>query len=749
MLSLLPRRLSARVWAVGALGLALAAGGLQPAAAAPAGPVDPRLDLTGNQVVNSADVADAAEGWAEFVGGAGGGAADVNGDGAVDIADVQQVAAHAGRGATPAGEAALQAVVPQQDAPVREFVVNSGASGDPNRAGIADANRGDGRCATTNGDCTLQAAVQETNAPRIPPYHARIVFDIRESGACPAVVRIMPNLDYERWLQIDDSSGQGTTIDGYTQCDARANTGAVEGNAVIKIELVGTKLGAGGVQYGARKGVNGIEVKSSNNVIRGLALYNWDRQLELSAPGALFNRVEGNFLGTDAANNFLSKARPTHEGEGVRIQFGASYNVLGCGTFRNDGTFQPCADAGQAHAARNIVAGNGNDGIHIEGVNSSFNHIVGNYVGVAQDGKVRKNSGGTSLSKNTADGVDFEDGASHNWLGGESELERNIVAGNASDGIEISHNVRTVENRVVGNYFGLDAYGEIAANGNNGISIEDRANKTYIYRNFVGGNAQSGIRTYVLAHENQIYENSVGVGPDGSPRPNTRHGVYLMGGSQRNLVRDNIIAYNGDRGVVISTESDADKGYFGETYFNTISRNTIHSNFREGIKLTNRDDPQPVGNQNLPKPLIVAAGAELVVGDACANCKIEIFIADKAQVPEPRGENSGEGRTFVGEAVANGAGQFAVPVAGVAVGQLVTGTATDQSGNTSEFARNVRVNAGPVATLTPVPTFTSTPTATSTPTTEPTPPPGSTPTATRTPGEAPQDFRVYLPAVRR
>ena len=74
------------------------------------------------------------------------------------------------------------------------------------------------------------------------------------------------------------------------------------------------------------------------------------------------------------------------------------------------------------------------------------------------------------------------------------------------------------------------------------------------------------------------------------------------------------------------------------------------------------------------------------------------------------GENSGEGKTFVGDGVATGGGEFAVAIGGVAPGQLLTATGTDSTGNTSEFARNFVATNGPVATLAPKPTVTPSPT---------------------------------------
>jgi parallel beta-helix repeat protein len=719
--------------AAAALGLALCASALPPAFAAPTTIADARFDLTGNQVVNGADLDDGARFWADAVAGSPNSAADLNGDGQIDVGDMQLLAGQLGQGTSQAALDALanQGATLQQDVPTRVFTVNSAASGSPINTSFGDANLSDGVCATASGSCTLQAAVQQANAPRDSAFKVEIRFDIRNSdGSCPAVVQILPNLDYQRWLQIDDSSGYGTVIDGYSQCGARPNSGDVEGNADIRIEIIGTKIGTNGAQFSARKGVNGIEIKSANNVIRGIAVYNWDRQIELSAPGALYNRIEGNFIGTDRTNSFISKPRPTHEGEGVRIQFGASYNVLGCGSFASDGSFQPCTDRAQANAARNIVAGNGNDGIHIERTDSGYNRVVGNYIGIAQDGRIRKTTNGTSISKNQADGVDFEDGANNNWLGGTSELERNIVSGNQSEGIEVSHNSRTQFNHVAGNWFGVDAFGDPAGNGDNGVSMEDLANNNYIYNNLISHNGDSGFRTWVLADENQVYDNTI--------TNNKRNGVYLFGGSQHNLIRNNVIANNSDRGVSITTESDKTKGLFGETYYNTISQNSIYGNRREGIKHTNRIDSDPKGNMALKEPEILNANASLAVGIACPGCKVEIFIADKSQLPEPGGENSGEGRTFVGEGVASGGGEFAVELSGVNAGQLITATGTDTLGNTSEFARNVRVNAAtvPVPTLTPRPTLT--------PTAVPTP----APAPTLPPGQVPDRYRVYIPVVK-
>lgn len=704
------------------LAAALGAGALlsmsapQQVAAKPALIAGAQYDLTGNQVINAADVGEVASQWRTLLEGEALAAnlpnADVTVNGIVDISDVQLVASQAGQGTTEQALRALATRATPSAVADKEFVVNSASAGDPNKPAYGDANLNDGICATSSGSCTLQAALQQANAPRPTPYRAVIRFNIRDSGGgCPNLVQIVPNLDSGVWLRIDDSSGLGTVIDGYSQCGARANTNDIEGNAIIKIELIGTKFGKNGEQYEASDRVNGLEIKSPNNIVRGLALYKWDRVFELTN-GANYNHIEGNFIGTDATNTYLNKPRTTNKGEGIRLQDGANFNVIGCGSVQANGTFTACTDRAQVNAARNIIAGNGNDGIHLQGNDVTNNHVVGNYIGLSQSGRVNKNSTGASLNKNYADGVDFENGANNNWLGGESDLERNWIAGNGSDGIEISHNSTTVQNRVVNNYFGLNPFAESVSNGDNGISFEDTVNHNYAYKNVVGGNKQSGIRGYVLAAYNEIYNNFVGVLPDGSTRANGRHGVYLMGGSHHNMVRNNIIGNNDDRGVTVDTDSDDVHNNFGETYFNTISKNSIFGNKREGIKLTSNGASIPLGNQGIAKPEIKGANATLVVGLTCPSCRIEVFIADKTTPPstDGSGENSGEGKTFVGEGVATGGGEFAVAISGVAPGQILTATTTDSSGNTSEFARNFVVGSGPVATIAPRPTATPSPT---------------------------------------
>ena len=687
-------------------------------------PVDLRYDLTGNGRVDYNDAATLRDSWSSLQNegrcdAAGLEGRDLNGDGCLDVADVQLVAARLGLGPDELQDAPGLAQAEET------FIVDSAGNED-------DAVRGDGQCRTAAGTCTLRAALQEANARRGPD---RIHFNIRNAdGSCPNLVTIKPSRDAPEFFLIEDD---WTTIDGYTQCGARPNSEAVAGNAIIKIQLDG---GYGSNNYPARNGVDGITIRSANNLVRGLAIFRWDHQILITGDRADYNRIQGNFLGTSADNVHQLTSGSTHHREGLRIWYNARFNVIGCGSFSGE-QFQPCTDPAEAYAARNIVAGNGNDGIHFEGNPNAgspeHNHIVGNYIGLKQDG--------VTPLPNQSDAVDFEAGAAHNWLGGESELERNVISGNGSEGIEISHSTRTQGNRVVGNYFGLDASGtQVIGNTGNAVSFEDTVQYNYAYKNRTAGN-HSGFRFYVLANHNQVYENVVGLlADDVTPAGSRDDGIYVMGGSQHNLIARNIIANSGAKGIDVDPLSDVDHGWIGETYYNTISQNSIYNSREKGINLNSKTmgGVTIYGNQNRAQPSLSAASTTLAVGYAsCAGCVVEVFLADKTSTGGSEG--SGEGKTYLGSGVTNAAGQFSVAIA-APVGAILTATVTDQAGNTSEFARNIAVQSGEVLPPTPAPTFTPTPTATPTasptlpPTETPLPTETPTPTATLRPGETPQ-----------
>ncbi|MFO7539114.1 MAG: right-handed parallel beta-helix repeat-containing protein [Chloroflexota bacterium] len=685
------------------------------------------LDLSGNQVVNDADAYMVVDAWRELV--KDGRCLeptivvyDVNGSGCLNVADIQMILAGWGEWIGPPPTAIETPQVSQTI-----FVVNS--SGDE-----SDMNPGDGQCQTAVGSCTLRAAIEESNAL---PGADIIHFDIRDpNGSCPNLVTINPGSP----LYIDAADNAGVTIDGYTQCNASANDQWINGNAVIKIEIRGTNS----------VHVYGLYLLSPNNVIKGLAVYNWHRQIQLFGSRAYQNTIEGNFLGTNAANTFTQVA-PGIEGEGIRLGNGASNNLIG----------------GTMAAQRNIVSGNDQDGIGLQGNNVESNEFFNNYVGLNQNGTARLRNGG--------DGVDVAEGVANNQIGGLNPGERNVISGNNRDGVELSHDLGTQGNHIVGNFIGLTPSGNATVyNGGRGVTFEDQVTANLVYRNVIVGNGGDGVRFYTV-FDNQLYDNFIGVAPTGlGPRnvivpipgaenglatlPNgTRSGygmsgVFITAGSQGNHITHNIIAYHPEYGIYVN----ADRGYLPhatcEAYYNTFSQNSLYDNAAQGIRLRSGicdDGLEYFPNEDIQRPQITAATTTQVTGQTCGGCQVELFLADKTEVNDPDGDNYGEGKTYLAQGTANGSGNFTIAVSGVEVGDILTAHTTDSAGNSSQFARNVEVTTAPTPTSTPTSTSTSTPTPTSTQTPTSTPTSTSTstptPTSTQTPTSTPTSTSTFTP----
>lgn len=705
-----------------------------------------RLDLNGDSLIDGADAADVvvvvndlrADGvciydvYAEQ---------DVNGDGCVDVQDIQAVLGQWGQLADPS-KATDQ--VGTAAGPI--ITVNSTGDG-------GDADGGEGACATTTGSCTLRAAIETANEINGP---AEIRFAIDCPGSALKVINPLSELEV---------AGDGqTTIDGYSQCGASPNTGTIVGNAVLKIEIRGKiseNTGPGGEGLSDSYGVSGIVLESPFNVIKGLSVVNFDRDIRIQGEAANNNSLQGNWVGlTTAQASSLrpdeskfptEQSRRENRFQGVFITGKAHHNVVGCGSYIGSVTWDPCDTQAEFNAARNIISGNDRDGLQLEGSTDastvpSFNRVVGNYVGLKQDGKSRL--------QNRTDGVDFNNNVQDNWLGGElfgprfggNPGERNVITGNSGDGIELSHGASSLRNRIVGNWFGIDANGQIVPPGNTntncGISLEESTQQTQVYDNVLSNNAGCGIRLQVNVRQSEIFNNNIGVGPDGftpmpngvktaAPYPDGRMGVFIYGGSTNNIVRNNIIANNPDQGVLIDSSNfepwESRPGYPFETRYNTVSQNSIYNNGAEGIKLGTNDNPDPGGiqdyiaNDYIARPEILTATQVRVTGTAkkdrrsgqnapCVGCRVELFIAETG--------TGGEGRTFVGSAITEANGSWTINTCGevrLATTDKVVATTTDINaglpgyGNTSDFGGAVAVAAEVCAGPTPTQVPTATP----------------------------------------
>ncbi len=280
-------------------------------------------------------------------------------------------------------------------------------------------------------------------------------------------------------------------------------------------------------------------------------------------------------------------------------------------------------------------------------------------------------------------------------IGGYLPAARNVISGNAY-GIIVGLN----GGAVIGNYVGLNAAGTAALpNANAGISVQYSSGVT-IASNVISGNTQYGIELF-YATESVIVGNVIGPSPFGSALPAAQRAgidayestVARIGGLA--LGEPNTIAYN-DVGVAVEAGSRRIR----------IAGNSIHSN-GFGIDLNydsqqttsrvtpNDSDDADVGAnllQNFPviESAYSAQGSATIRGtlhsSATSSFRVEFFSNAACN-----GSGYGEGRTYIGFANAttdssgNASFETVVPVA-ILPSEVVTATATDEFGNTSEFS---------------------------------------------------------------
>jgi len=173
------------------------------------------------------------------------------------------------------------------------------------------------------------------------------------------------------------------------------------------------------------------------------------------------------------------------------------------------------------------------------------------------------------------------------------------------------------------------------------------------------------------------------------------------------------------------------------TLSDRITANSIQGNGGLGIDLlpvagvntndgTNTDTA--VGNDGIDFPVLTAVSGSAAAGTAPAGSTVEVFAA----APDA-GSSNGEGATFLGSTSASASGLWCL--GGLSISGPITATATDSSGNTTEFSVNASPGQSSVTcgSPTPTPAPTATATATPTPTASPTPTPTPTPAPTPTP----------------
>jgi CSLREA domain-containing protein len=560
--------------------------------------------------------------------------------------------------------------------------------------------------AASDGACSLREAILAANRDRRRDGCRRgdgadrIAFDI----AGPAVIQPSQQLpDVTKPVAID-----GTTEPNYagvpvvnldegslavTGLETTGNRIVIKGLMVTDFTFEGLRIGGDrnrivgnliGINAAgaAHPNLTGVSLEGDGNVVGGRTdgarnLISGNDQSGVRSSGE-DNRVTGNYVGTDAGGD-----------DAVPNAFG--------GVVLN----------GPRNAAiDNVVSGNGGNGIGAS-TGGTESVIKGNLVGLEANGvePLPNNGAGIGLT------------GARTTVGGAKPAGRNVISGNASEGIVIFNgfNGGLGRNRVVGNYIGTQADGlDDVANGSHGIRI------TTSRRNVIGGDdpgegnviAGNGAQGILIglgsATANVVSGNVIGRGADLTTElPNANHGIRLDGTAPENVLggttkgAGNLIASNSLDGISI-----VDNSALG----NAILRNSIFDNGEQPIDL--REDgvtandlgPPPdtdTGPNNLQNFPVLIGGDEQtdqlfgsLDSTPARRFRLEFFAS----------ETEDEAQRFVGATTVETDGSGHVEFSfqsrrNLPTGDFLTATATlldgDLPTDTSELSDDADISAGP------------------------------------------------------
>jgi hypothetical protein len=403
------------------------------------------------------------------------------------------------------------------------------------------------------------------------------------------------------------------------------------GTQIIDLDGTGSSI-TDGLQFGGGSGgtgfgtgstvrglavthfVNGIEVDSNWNVIaasslalntNGLYINNGNNNVVgtnnivssnsyygiiIFGAGSTNNSVVGNFIGTDATGS----SALNNGVDGIVVLNGATNNIIGGGGTGN----------------RNIISGNSQAGVELNGNTASGNTVTGNYIGT--------NASGTAAIANGSFGV-YINASNNNKIGGTGTGQGNLISGNGVYGVAVT-NTGSSNNTVAGNLIGTNAAGTGAVgNGRAGVAIGTGAPTNNLIggiqgapqfngRNVISGNALFGVEIAGAGVQaNQIGGNYIGTDVTGmAALGNGYDGVLIYNGATNDVIggktiggtfapAGNIISGNGRNGVFIinptTTQNSVAGNYIG---LNANGTGAI-PNKADGVQILNGAHDNTIG----------------------------------------------------------------------------------------------------------------------------------------------------------
>jgi hypothetical protein len=331
-----------------------------------------------------------------------------------------------------------------------------------------------------------------------------------------------------------DSAAAMTTIGGTT-------TGArniISGNLGDGIDIISgaTKTSVAGNYIGinslgtvplgnARAGVvitaPGNTIGGTTSAARNIISANKFAGLQIVTTTATGNLVEGNYIGTNNVGSTTSASTLGNQLDGVQIYGGAANNTIG-GQTATPGT-----------GPGNVISNNAAAGIYIVDSDANItknNTVEGNCIGT--------DKGGTMPLPNRTDGVAIAFGATSNTIGGQGADHRNLISGNARDGIFVLNSNR---NAIQGNFIGTDIHGDVPTGTTNPL-----ANLNGV---FVNGGSNNTIGAATNAGVTSMHDGSPPSPSSNVIRANKQDGVLINGTAAGNRISLNVIYGNTHMGI--------------------------------------------------------------------------------------------------------------------------------------------------------------------------------------------------------
>jgi hypothetical protein len=530
----------------------------------------------------------------------------------------------------------------------RTFTVNSTSDrGDAARNGV---------CATgAPVQCTLRAAIQEADAANGP---STIAFAIAGSG--------VHTIQLSSQLPPLTNNNYAITIDGFTQPGSARNTDPIADRGVRTIEVVGN----------GPTGFDGLLINSPHNVIRGLDMHGFRRDIDMRLSSSDYNLIVGNIIGLTPSGGFDPHHQLVNGSSCIELAGAAHYNLIGT----------------PAVGDRNTIGGCSHHGIATYNYPTPHNTIQNNIIGLDPTGTLRRGNAGYAIDINT--------GTQYTLVGGTGAGEHNVLSGNTGNGIEISHEPSTMFNQIIGNYIGTNltatAASSVTANGAAGVHLEGKGNcegkpcppdenHNLVDSNVIAGNHGPGVLIDKGTHDDTVSHNLIGVLPSGAAAGNGA-GVFIEAGAFSNVIGPaNIIAFNPNGIQVQPTLISPPVKTPQPTNYNRFTQNSIHDITNAlAIDLTPFNKPNtnvgdPNTNEGVRTPVITTADRSTIVVSTCADCVVELFLSS-------RGAGlGGQGTTYLLDATASSSGVATFTSPSATFGHTVTVTTTTPKGSTSEF----------------------------------------------------------------